>query len=93
MSRIAIITDTDSSLPAELAQKYDIVQVPIVIQFGDESFRDVYDIDNDTVFARIDREGKLPTTAAPSPASLQRPSKPPSLPAQTRCCALVSAVR
>ncbi len=67
MSRIAIITDTDSSLPGELAQKYGIVQVPIIIQFGDESFRDVFEITNETIFPRIDREGKLPTTAAPSP--------------------------
>jgi DegV family protein with EDD domain len=67
MSHIAIVTDTDSSLPLELARKYDVVQVPILIQFGDESFRDVYDINNDAVFTRIDREGKLPTTAAPSP--------------------------
>jgi DegV family protein with EDD domain len=67
MSRIAIITDTDSSLPGELAQKYGIVQVPIIIQFGDESFRDVYEINNEIVFTRIDKEGKLPTTAAPSP--------------------------
>jgi DegV family protein with EDD domain len=67
MARIAIITDTDSNLPFELAKKLNIVQVPILIQFGDESFRDVYEIDNDTVFTRIDREGKLPSTAAPSP--------------------------
>jgi DegV family protein with EDD domain len=67
MSHIAIITDTDSSLPFELAKKHNIVQVPIIIQFGDESFRDAYDIDNDTVFRRIDKGGKLPTTAAPSP--------------------------
>ena len=67
MSHIAVITDTDSSLPLELAKKYNIVQVPILVQFGDESFRDVYDINNDALFARIDREGKLPTTAAPSP--------------------------
>jgi DegV family protein with EDD domain len=67
MSRTAIITDTDSSLPFDLAKKYNIVQVPIIIQFGEESFRDAYDIDNQAVFARIDREGKLPTTAAPSP--------------------------
>jgi len=67
MSHTAIITDTDSSLPLELAKKYGIIQVPIIIQFGDESFRDVYEIDNDAIFARIDREGKLPTTAAPSP--------------------------
>lgn len=67
MSQIAIITDTDSSLPFDLAKKHNIVQVPILIQFGDETFRDAYDIDNDAIFKRIDREGKLPTTAAPSP--------------------------
>ena len=67
MSQIAIITDTDSNLPFELAKKLNIVQVPILIQFGDESFRDVYEINNETIFARIDREGKLPSTAAPSP--------------------------
>jgi DegV family protein with EDD domain len=67
MPHIAIITDTDSSLPLELAKKNNVVQVPILIQFGDESFRDAFDINNDAVFARVDREGKLPTTAAPSP--------------------------
>jgi DegV family protein with EDD domain len=67
MSHIAIITDTDSSLPFDLTKKLNIVQVPILIQFGDESFRDVVDIDNDEIFTRIDREGKLPSTAAPSP--------------------------
>ncbi len=67
MSKIAIITDTDSSLPAELAKQYGIIQVPIIIQFGEESFQDVYEINNETIFARIDKEGKLPTTAAPSP--------------------------
>lgn len=67
MSRLAIITDTDSSLPLDLAQKYGILQVPIVIQFGEETFKDVYEINNEIVFPRIDREKKLPTTAAPAP--------------------------
>ena len=67
MPPIALITDTDSSLPLDLAQQYSIVEVPIIVQFGEESFRDVYDINNAAVFARIDREGKLPGTAAPSP--------------------------
>jgi DegV family protein with EDD domain len=67
MSKIAIVTDTDASLPLELAKQYDITQVPIVVQFGDESLRAVYDLDDAATFARIDREGKLPTTSAPSP--------------------------
>ena len=69
MPPIAVITDTDSSLPLELAKKYNIVQIPIIVQFGEESFRDVYDVDNAAVFSRVDREGRLPTTAAPSPGN------------------------
>ncbi len=67
MPKIAIVTDTDASLPLSLADQYAITQVPIIVLFGDESFRDVYDIDGAETFARIDREGKLPTTSAPSP--------------------------
>jgi DegV family protein with EDD domain len=67
MTRTAIITDTDSSLPLELAKKYNIVQVPIIIQFGEESFKAVYDIDDAATFTRVDRDGRIPTTAAPSP--------------------------
>lgn len=67
MSSIAIITDSDASLPADVAGRYSIRQVPILIQFGVETFRTEIDIDDAGLFARIDREGKLPTTAAPSP--------------------------
>ncbi len=67
MSKIAIVTDTDSSLPFDLAEQYHIQQVPIMIQFGEESFRDGYDIDSRAVFERIDREKRLPKTAAPAP--------------------------
>jgi len=67
MSKIAIITDSDASLPHDLAAKYNIIQVPIAIQFGDEGFESGVDINEAQVFARIDKDGVLPTTAAPSP--------------------------
>jgi len=67
MASIAIITDTDSSLPADVAARYNIRQVPINIHFGQDTFRTGVDIDDAQLFARIDRTGKIPTPSAPSP--------------------------
>jgi len=46
MNKIAIITDTDSSLPVELASQYGIRQVPITIHFDDSSYTTGVDIDD-----------------------------------------------
>ena len=67
MHRIAIVTDTDASLPAAVAARHGIRQVPIVVQFGQESYLTGTEIDDAQLFARVDREGVLPTTSAPSP--------------------------
>ena len=67
MPRIAIVTDTDCSLPAAIAAPYGIRQVPITVHFGPDILEAGVDIDDAGAFARIAREGKLPTTAAPSP--------------------------
>ena len=67
MTKIAIVTDTDASLPQDLAAKHNIPQVPIMIQFGEEQFEDCFEISSAQLFERVDREGVLPTTSAPSP--------------------------
>jgi DegV family protein with EDD domain len=67
MQSIAVITDTDSSLPFDLAAQYDIYQVPITIHFGEQSYEAVYAVNDADTFRRINQEGRLPTTAAPSP--------------------------
>jgi DegV family protein with EDD domain len=69
MKKIAIITDTDSSLPVELANQYGIRQVPITIHFEDSSYTTGVDIDDGLLFEIIDRQKKLPTTSAPSPSA------------------------
>ena len=65
--RIAIITDTDSSIPLSISKSLGIMQVPIMINFDDESFAAAEEIDDAQVFSRIDATGKLPKTSAPSP--------------------------
>jgi len=67
MSSIAIITDTDSSLSQQKANELNVIQVPIKIHFDGETYNAVQEIDDAGVFARIRREGNLPTTSAPSP--------------------------
>ncbi len=69
MSKIAVITDTDASLPADLAAQYGIRQVPITVQFGTQTFETGVDIDDAKLFALVAQEGKLPTTAAPAPGA------------------------
>ena len=39
MPKICVITDTDSSLPEEMAAAYHILQVPISIHLDDRLFR------------------------------------------------------
>ena len=72
MPKIAIITDTDSSLPPQLAAKYAIRQVPITVHFDGETYTTGLDIDDRQLFEKIDRLGRLPTTSAPSPGSFAK---------------------
>lgn len=68
MSKIALITDSDSSISPKMAEKYGITLVPITIQFGEETYTTNVDIDDALLFKKIDSLGQLPTTAAPSPS-------------------------
>jgi DegV family protein with EDD domain len=67
MPKTVIITDTDSSLPKEKAAEHGILQIPIGINFGDESFITDEDINDEKLFQMIDEQGRLPTTSAPNP--------------------------
>ena len=71
MSKIAIITDTDSSLPNEIADQYSIIQVPITIYFGEFTYTTGLDINDAILFEIIDQTNKLPTTSAPPPAAFE----------------------
>jgi len=67
MPKVAIITDTDSSLPPQVAAKSGIYQVPISIHFDGKSYSTGLDINDRLLFNEVDHLNRLPTTSAPNP--------------------------
>jgi len=64
---IAIISDTDTSLPKSSLDEFGIRQASITIHFGEEILKANLEITDEQLIERVNQEGKLPTTAAPSP--------------------------
>ncbi|MEA4907928.1 MAG: DegV family protein [Chloroflexi bacterium] len=65
---IQIIADTTSSIPVSKMQELGIFFVPQIIIFGEDSYRDDYEIDSATFVRRLRASVQLPKTAAPPPA-------------------------
>jgi len=72
MSKIAFVTDTDSSLPPDVAREYGVTLVPIPVSFGEDNYITGETIDDAKLFEIIDATGKLPTTAAPAPNAYEK---------------------
>ncbi|MGG1878049.1 DegV family protein [Paenibacillus cisolokensis] len=66
--KIKIFADSTCDLPSSWIKEYNIGIVPLYVVFGDESLRDGVDITPEQLYARVDQEGRLPKTAAPSPS-------------------------
>jgi DegV family protein with EDD domain len=65
---IRIIADTTSCIPVEEAKRLGIGYIPQIIVFGEETFRDDYEMDPPTFVKRLRASASLPKTAAPPPA-------------------------
>lgn len=76
MTEIKIITDSTADLPVEIIKELDISIVPLYVTFNEEAFRDGIDITTAELYKRVEEEGTLPKTAAPSPADFHNIFKP-----------------
>ena len=63
----AVVTDSTADLPDSWRANYGIEVVPLKVLFGEETFRDGVDINNEEFFRKLATSTKLPTTSAPSP--------------------------
>jgi DegV family protein with EDD domain len=66
VSRIAIVTDSTSDLPADLAARNRITVVPLNVHFGNTVLRDQIDITIDEFMERLQHSPELPKTSQPS---------------------------
>lgn len=75
MEKIKIITDSTADLSQELYDKYDIEVLPLLINFGDDSYFDGVEINPEEVFRRIEKDNVLPTTAQVIPTRFEETYK------------------
>lgn len=65
---IRILVDSTADIPPERARELGIEVVPLIVLFGDESFRDVIDLDTASFYERLQKSHVTPTTSTPPPA-------------------------
>ncbi len=63
---IAVVTDSTSDLPAELANQHGISVVPLNVHIEDETYLDGVTISADEMYSRLPDQKIIPTTSAPS---------------------------
>ncbi|WP_153977744.1 DegV family protein [Paenibacillus xylanilyticus] len=76
MSRIKIFADSTSDLNPEWIKTHDIGIIPLYVVFGDESLKDGVEITPERLYERVSKDGRLPKTAAPSPADFMTAFQP-----------------
>jgi len=74
MRKVAIVTDSSANLPAELAERYLIFVVPLLVSVNGCTYRDGIDLSPADVYQYMlqHEDGELPTTSAPSPDEFVR---------------------
>ena len=75
MEKIKIITDSTLDLPADLVREKGIEVLPLLINFGEESYLDGVEINTHDMLERIEKENILPTTAQVTPSRFEETIK------------------
>jgi len=67
MSHIQIITDSMTDIPKDIIEEYNIVVVPLTVNFGDEEYLDSIDISPTEFYRKLDQVNELPKTSQVPP--------------------------
>jgi len=67
MEKIKLISDSTCDLSEKLLKKHDIDIVPLYVNFNEESYRDLVDLNTEKMYELVDKHKILPKTSATSP--------------------------
>ncbi len=67
MGKVGIIADSTCDLPDAIIRELGIRVVPLTVHFGDEQFRDHFDLTSEAFFAKLVASRHHPRTSQPSP--------------------------
>lgn len=70
-NKVAILTDSTCDLGKELMEKYQIDFIPLHVNFEDETYDDLVNINLEQLYQKVDEKKKLPTTSCPSPMEIK----------------------
>jgi len=76
VSEIAIVTDSTSDIPRELAEKYGVSVVPLSVVHEGVIYRDGVDLTPEQFYPMLEKAKDLPTTSQPSPSQFIEVFKP-----------------
>ncbi len=71
MSKIAIVTDSTAYIPKDLIAQYNISVIPLVLIWGEETYRDDIDIKPTEFYTRLQGATVMPTTSQPTIADFK----------------------
>lgn len=67
MGKIKIITDSTSDLPSYIVEQYNIEVLPLLVSFGEETYKDGIDINVHTLLQKMNDNKEFPRTAQVNP--------------------------
>ncbi len=63
---VKIVTDSVSDIPPQIVDELGITVVPVLVRFGEETYRDGIDITTDEFYEKLVGSKVMPTTSVPS---------------------------
>jgi DegV family protein with EDD domain len=63
---VKVVTDSVADIPSQIVQELGISVIPVLVRFGEETYRDGIDITNEQFYERLVHSQVMPVTSVPS---------------------------